>query len=79
MYSLSPGLSEMLANERIADLSRDRAALRPSRPSFGRLRTFRIVTGWTLVAVGLRLAVPRRNRDDCRDAARRYTTVRVAP
>ncbi len=79
MYSLNPGLSEMLANERIGDLRRDGAGLRPSRPGFGRLRTLRNATGWALVEVGLRLAVPRRVRDDRRVAARRRPTVRVAP
>jgi hypothetical protein len=79
MYSLNPGLSEMLANGRIADLNRDGAGLRLSRPSFGRLRSVRNATGWALVEVGLRLAVPRRSHDGRRAIVRQHTAVRVTP
>jgi hypothetical protein len=78
MYSLNPGLTEALANERIADLRRHGAGSRQSTPSFGRLRTLKKATGWALVEVGLRLALPRRSLDGRRGVARPDTTVGVA-
>jgi hypothetical protein len=78
MYSLNPGLTEMLANERIADLGRDRAAIRPSRPSFDRLRWLKNAAGWALVEVGLRLVVSRRSHDNRPVVSRPPTLVRAA-
>lgn len=79
MYSFNPGLSEMLAKERMADLRSQGAGSRQSSPSFGRLRSLRKATGWALVEVGLHLAVPRRKVDAGRVGARQRATVRVAP
>ncbi len=60
MYSLNPALTEMLANQRAAELSRQ--AAHPLRPGPGSRRSgsFRTATGWALIEIGLRLAVPRR-------------------
>jgi hypothetical protein len=78
MYSLSPGLTAMLANERIADLGRERAAFRLPRPSFDRLRWLRNATGWALVEVGLRLVISRRSPDNRGVVSRQRTLVRAA-
>jgi hypothetical protein len=78
MYSLNPAMTEMLTDERIADLRRPKG-LRQSRPSFGSLRSLKKATGWALVEMGLRLAVPRRTLRGRRAVARRRAAVRVAP
>jgi hypothetical protein len=73
VYSLIPTMSEILTNQRVDEIRREaarsRAAqCRPGRMSEGnvarqgRLGSARKATGWALVEIGLRLAVPRRNR-----------------
>jgi hypothetical protein len=79
MYSLNPALTEMLANERQADLRRQTAGPRRPSPPSGRVRSLRKATGWALVELGLRLAVPRRSREGRRVVARQHTAVQVAP
>jgi hypothetical protein len=60
VYSLNPALTEMLATERAAELSRQAAhPLRPGAAS-RRSASFRTATGWALVEIGLRLVVSRR-------------------
>jgi hypothetical protein len=70
VYSLNPALTEMLTTDRQAEIQRQatqrqatrRQAMqrRRPRPSSGRVRSLRKATGWALVEIGLRLAVPRR-------------------
>ena len=60
MYSLNPALTEMLAKQRAAELSRQSRHSDRPRPTTGRLGSFKKATGWALVEIGLRLAVPRR-------------------
>ena len=70
MYSLSPTMTEMLTKQRVSELSSQTALSRPRGPAEGerakrerlyRLRSVRKATGWALVDLGLRLAVPRRS------------------
>ena len=70
MYSLNPTMTEMLTKQRVSELSRQTVLSRPRRPAEGerakrerlyRLRSARKATGWALVELGLRLAVPRRS------------------
>lgn len=68
MYSLNPTMTEMLANQRVDEMSRRVAQCRRARlsrgsaSSRGRLHSVRKAAGWALVEIGLRLAVPRRSR-----------------
>ena len=66
MYSLNPTMTEMLTNQRVDEMGRRAAQCRRARlsrgsaSSKGRLGAARKATGWALVEIGLRLAVPRR-------------------
>jgi hypothetical protein len=59
VYSLNPGLTEMLAKERSADLSRQAALVHRSENRSGKRRSLKKAAGWALVDIGLHLAVPR--------------------
>ena len=70
MYSLNPTMTEMLTKQRVSELSSQIALSRPrglvegeraKRERLYRLRSVRKATGWALVELGLRLAVPRRS------------------
>lgn len=55
-----PSLVQTLARDRIAELQRSaRPAARRNGPRQAVIATARSRTGWLLVAIGLRLAVPR--------------------
>jgi hypothetical protein len=58
MHPLPTAMTEKLAQARVADFRRPRRARR-QRPSKPIHRGTREATGWFLVGVGLRLAVPR--------------------
>jgi hypothetical protein len=69
VYSLNPTMTEMLTKQRVSELSSQIALSRRSglaegerakRERLFRLRSVRKATGWALVELGLRLAVPRR-------------------
>jgi hypothetical protein len=69
VYSLSPTMTEMLTKQRVSELSSQIALSRQrglveGEPAKGerlhRLRSVQKATGWALVELGLRLAVPRR-------------------
>jgi hypothetical protein len=66
VYSLNPTMTEMLTNQRVDEIGRQAAQCRLARlsrgraPSRERLGSARKATGWALVEIGLRLAVPRR-------------------
>jgi hypothetical protein len=60
VYSLNPAVTEMLTTDRLAEIHRQAAQCRRPRPASGRAGSLRRATGWALVEVGLRLAVPRR-------------------
>jgi hypothetical protein len=59
VYSLNPALTEMVAKQRAAELSRQSRHSDRPRPTMGRLGSFKKATGWALVEIGLRLALPR--------------------
>jgi hypothetical protein len=60
VYSLNPALTEMLANERAADLNREAASSLRVGPKSRRPSSVRTAAGWAMVEIGLRLAVPGR-------------------
>ena len=70
MYSLNPTMTEMLTKQRVSELS-SQIALSQRRglvegelakgERLHRLRSVQKATGWALVELGLRLAVPRRH------------------
>ena len=68
MYSLNPTMTEMLTNQRVDEIGRHAAQCRRARlsresvSSRERLGSARKATGWALVEIGLRLAVPRRRQ-----------------
>jgi hypothetical protein len=76
VYSLNPGLTEMLTKERLAELSRRGGHGQRARSGFRTLRSFRNAAGWALVEIGLRLAVPRRGTAPRRSVVRRRSAVR---
>jgi hypothetical protein len=96
VYSLNPTVTEMLTKQRVDDISRHTARCRRHQPSGAGLasggelprarkpRSVRRATGWALVEIGLRLAVPRRTLVTGGSAlpgqrgARRNAAVRVA-
>jgi hypothetical protein len=70
VYSLNPTMTEMLAKQRLSELSGQMAPSwrrrlaegeRRKRERLYRLRSVQKATGWALVEIGLRLAVPRRH------------------
>jgi hypothetical protein len=70
VYSLNPTMTEMLTKQRVSELS-SQIALSQRRglvegelakgERLHRLRSVQKATGWALVELGLRLAVPRRS------------------
>ena len=61
MYSFNPAMAEMLTNERVAELKGQGMACARHPHQLHRLRSLRHRTGWALVEIGLRLALPRRS------------------
>ena len=70
MYSLNPTMTEMLTQQRVSELSSQIALSRRSgraerelakKERLYRLHSLQKATGWALVELGLRLALPRRS------------------
>jgi hypothetical protein len=59
MYSINPGLTAALTDDRLAELKRSAARCRAGQGRPAR-RSMKRATGWFLVTLGLRLALPRR-------------------
>jgi hypothetical protein len=57
-----PNHLEALAASRVAELRRETAAFRSVCPARRRVDDARRNAGWMLISVGLRLALPRRER-----------------